>query len=285
MKLPRLGDSTYKASATKPVPPFEGKRKPLIAGNWKMNLNHLEAIALTQKLAFSLKEELFADTEVVVLPPFVDIRSVQTLIDGDHLLIGYGAQDLSPHDAGAYTGDIGGPMLSKLGCSYVVVGHSERREHHHEDDTVVNAKLVAAYRNGLTPILCLGESLEVRLADGHLAHCTAQLDNALAGLAADQVATLVIAYEPIWAIGTGEVATPADAQQVCSAMRARLGELYSPDLAEAVRILYGGSVKAANAAEMLAQPDVDGALVGGASLDGEEFANICLSAAAASKRR
>ena len=285
MKFPKLGESTYKASATKPVPPFEGKRKPLIAGNWKMNLNHLEAIALTQKLAFSLKEELFADTEVVVLPPFVDIRSVQTLIDGDHLLIGYGAQDLSPHDSGAYTGDISGPMLTKLGCSYVVVGHSERREHHGEDDAVVNTKLVAAYRNGLTPILCLGETLEVRHADGHLAHCASQLGNALSGLPADQVATLVLAYEPIWAIGTGEVATPSDAQEVCSALRAQLGELYSPELAEGVRILYGGSVKAANAAEILAQPDVDGALVGGASLDGEEFANICLSAAAASKRR
>jgi triosephosphate isomerase len=283
VKLPRLNESTYKASATKPVPPFEGKRKPLIAGNWKMNLNHLEAIALTQKLAFSLKEELFAHTEVVVLPPFVDIRSVQTLIDGDHLLIGYGAQDLSPHDSGAYTGDIGGPMLAKLGCSYVTVGHSERREIHAEDDAVVHSKLVAAYRNGITPILCVGEPLAVRQENGHLPHCTGMLDNAVAGLPADQVATLVIAYEPVWAIGTGEVATPADAQEVCGAIRARLGELYAPDLAEGVRILYGGSVKAANAAEILAQPDVDGALVGGASLDGEEFANICLSAAAASR--
>jgi triosephosphate isomerase (TIM) len=285
VKLPRLNESTYKASATKPVPPFEGKRKPLIAGNWKMNLNHLEAIALTQKLAFSLKEELFVQTEVVVLPPFVDIRSVQTLIDGDHLLIGYGAQDLSPHDSGAYTGDIGGPMLAKLGCSYVTVGHSERREHHGETDAVVNAKLVAAYRNGITPILCVGETLAVRQDDRHLSHCTSQLENALAGLPVDQVATLVVAYEPVWAIGTGEVATPADAQQVCAALRAQLADLYTADLADGVRILYGGSVKAVNAAEILAQPDVDGALVGGASLDGEEFANICLSAAAASRPR
>jgi triosephosphate isomerase (TIM) len=279
------GANTYKAAATKPMPPFEGKRKPLIAGNWKMNLNHLEAIALTQKLAFSLKEEVFARTEVVVLPPFVDIRSVQTLIDGDHLLIGYGAQDLSPHDSGAYTGDIGGPMLAKLGCSYVTVGHSERRQYHAEDDAVVHSKLVAAYRNGITPILCVGEPLAVRQADGHLPHCTGMLDNAVAGLPADQVATLVVAYEPVWAIGTGEVATPADAQEVCGAIRARLGELFSPQLAEHVRILYGGSVKGANAAEILAQPDIDGALVGGASLDGEDFANICLSAAAASKPR
>jgi triosephosphate isomerase len=279
VKFPKLGESTYKAAATKPVPAYQGKRKPVIAGNWKMNLNHLEAIALTQKLAFSLKEELFADTEVVVLPPFTDIRSVQTLIDGDNLLIGYGAQDLSPHDSGAYTGDVGGPMLAKLGCQYVVVGHSERRQYHGEDDALVHDKLVAAYRNGITPILCLGETVEVRHEGGHLGHCTGQLDAALAGLPADQVQTLVIAYEPIWAIGTGEVATPADAQEVCAALRARLGELYSTELAEGVRILYGGSVKAANAAEILAQPDVDGALVGGASLSGEEFANICLSAA------
>jgi triosephosphate isomerase len=284
MKLPKLGDTSYKATATKPLPPFEG-RKPLIAGNWKMNLNHLEAIALTQKLAFSLREDVFADTEVVIVPPFVDIRSVQTLIAGDNLLIGYGAQDLSPHDSGAYTGDIAGPMLAKLGCSYVIVGHSERRQYHGEDDAVVNSKLVAAFRNGLTPILCLGESLDVRKAEGQLAHCTGQLDGALSGLPADQVAGIVIAYEPVWAIGTGEVATPSDAQQVCAAMRARIAELYSAELADGVRILYGGSVKAANAAEILTRPDVDGALVGGASLDGEEFANICLASAASAVRR
>jgi triosephosphate isomerase len=287
MKLPKLGEmgaNTYKATATKPLPPFEG-RKPLIAGNWKMNLNHLEAIALTQKLAFSLKEEVFADTEVVVVPPFVDIRSVQTLITGDNLLLGYGAQDLSPHDSGAYTGDIAGPMLAKLGCTYVLVGHSERRSHHHEDDAVVNTKLVAAFRNGITPILCLGESVDVRRSGDHLGHCTGQLDAALAGLPAEQVTSVVLAYEPVWAIGTGEVATPDDAQEVCAALRARLGELYSPELAYGVRILYGGSVKAANAAELVGRPDVDGALVGGASLDGEEFANICLAAAATAVRR
>jgi triosephosphate isomerase len=281
MRLLRTGDEssrTFRAAGTKPLPPYDG-RKPLIAGNWKMNLNHLEAIALTQKLAFSLKEDLFARTEVVILPPFVDIRSVQTLIDGDNLLIGYGAQDLSPHDSGAYTGDIGGPMLAKLGCSYVVVGHSERRQHHHEDDATVNAKLRAVYRNRLTPILCVGETIEIRHAGDHLAHITAQLDGALADVADEQAAALVVAYEPVWAIGTGEVATPADAQQACAAIRARLAERYDTGLADGVRVLYGGSVKAGNAAEILAQPDVDGALVGGASLDGEEFANICLVAA------
>jgi triosephosphate isomerase len=253
-------------------------RKPLIAGNWKMNMSHLEAIALTQKIAFSLKEEHFAAVEVVVLPPFVDLRSVQTLVDGDRLLIGYGAQDLSQYDGGAYTGDISGTMLAKLGCSYVIVGHSERREHHGEDDELVNAKVKAAYRHELTPILCLGESLEVRDGGDHVRHCIAQLDVALAGLAADQVARIVIAYEPVWAIGTGVVATPADAQEVCAALRSRLGELYSAEVASGVRILYGGSVKAGNAAEIVAQPDIDGALVGGASLDGAEFATIVLAA-------
>jgi triosephosphate isomerase len=255
-------------------------RKPLIAGNWKMNLNHLEAIALTQKIAFSLKEEHFAKVDVAVLPPYVDIRSVQTLVDGDRLLLTYGAQDLSPHDSGAYTGDIGGPMLSKLGCTYVVVGHSERRQYHHEDDALVNSKVIAAYRNGLTPILCVGEPELVREAGGHVVHTTNQLEGALAGITAEQAETLVIAYEPIWAIGTGKVATPQDAQEVCAAIRRHLGSLYRPELADGVRILYGGSVKAANAAEILAQPDVDGALVGGASLDGPEFATICLAATA-----
>jgi triosephosphate isomerase (TIM) len=253
-------------------------RKPLIAGNWKMNLNHLEAIALTQKIAFSLKEEHLCAVETVVLPPFVDLRSVQTLVDGDRLLIGYGAQDVSPHDDGAYTGDISAAMLAKLGCTYVVVGHSERREHHGEDDALVNAKIKAAYRHELTPILCIGETLDIRAAGGQVPHCTAQLEAALDGVTADQVATIVIAYEPVWAIGTGKVATPADAQEVCAAVRECLGTLYKPEIAAGIRILYGGSVKAANAAEIVAQPDIDGALVGGASLDGTEFATIVLAA-------
>jgi triosephosphate isomerase len=257
----------------------KSSRRPLVAGNWKMNLNHLEAIALTQKIAFSLSPEQFEAVEVVVVPPFVDIRSVQTLVDGDRLALKYGAQDLSPHDSGAYTGDIAGPMLSKLGCTFVIVGHSERREYHAETDEVVNSKVLAAYRNGLTPILCVGESLQVRQERGHLAHSTAQLEAALTGVTPEQAETLVIAYEPIWAIGTGEVATPDDAQEVCAALRVKLGELYSPELAAGVRVLYGGSVKGANAAELLGQSDVDGGLVGGASLDGDEFAAICKAAA------
>jgi triosephosphate isomerase len=253
-------------------------RRPLVAGNWKMNLNHLEAIALTQKIAFSLTPEQFDAVEVVVVPPFVDIRSVQTLVDGDRLSLKYGAQDVSRYDSGAYTGDISGPMLAKLGCSYVVIGHSERREYHNESDADVNAKIVAAYRNGLTPILCLGEPLTVRSEGGQRTHCTDQLTAALEGIPADQAATIVIAYEPIWAIGTGQVATPEDAQEVCQALREKLGELYSSSLADGVRILYGGSVKAANAAEIFGQADVDGGLIGGASLDADDFAAICRAA-------
>ncbi|GAA3397810.1 triose-phosphate isomerase [Cryptosporangium minutisporangium] len=251
------------------------ERRPLIAGNWKMNLNHLEAISLTQKIAISLTEEQLALVEAAVIPPFTDLRSVQTLIDGDKLHLVYGAQDLSAHDAGAYTGDISGAMLAKLGCTYVVIGHSERREYHHEDDALINAKVKAAYKHGLTPILCIGERLDVREAAGHVAHCTTQLDAALAKVPAEQVASIVIAYEPVWAIGTGKVATPDDAQEVCAAIRARLAEKYSPEIANGIRILYGGSVKAKNVAGIMAQPDVDGALVGGASIDADEFATIC----------
>jgi triosephosphate isomerase (TIM) len=249
-------------------------RRPLIAGNWKMNLNHLEAIALTQRLAFSLSEKVLADVEVVILPPFVDIRSVQTLIDGDRLMLRHGAQDLSPHVSGAYTGDISGGMLAKLGCQYVVVGHSERRAYHHEDDALVAAKVKAALTNDISPILCVGEGLEVREAGSHVGHTVGQLDAALDGLKPDQVEKVVVAYEPIWAIGTGKTATPVDAQEVIGALRNRLAERHG-NTADRVRILYGGSVKAANIAAIMAQPDVDGALVGGASLDADEFVRIC----------
>ncbi|WP_309118025.1 triose-phosphate isomerase [Saccharothrix sp.] len=254
-------------------------RQPLIAGNWKMNLNHLEAIALVQKIAFALPEKYFAKVEVAVLPPFVDIRSIQTLVDGDKLLLKYGAQDLSPHDSGAYTGDVSGPMLAKLGCSYVTVGHSERREYHHEDDDLVNRKVKAALKHGVTPIFCLGEQLPVREAGNHVQHCTDQLVAGLKGLSADQVKDVVVAYEPVWAIGTGKVASSADAQEVCAALRAKLAELHGEDVASAVRVLYGGSVKSGNIGELVAQKDIDGALVGGASLDADEFTKLCALAA------
>jgi triosephosphate isomerase (TIM) len=246
-----------------------------MAGNWKMNLNHFEAISLIQKLAFSLTEEQLSDVEVAVLPPFTDLRSVQTAVDGDKVQIVYGAQDLSPHPGGAYTGDIAGSMLAKLGCTYVLVGHSERREYHHEDDALINAKIRAAFAAGLTPIFCVGEGLPVREESGQVAHCTAQIDAGLDGIKGDQVKQIVFAYEPVWAIGTGKTATPEDAQEVCGAIRARITEAYGAEVGDAVRIQYGGSVKAANIAAIMAQPDVDGALIGGASLDAEEFASIC----------
>jgi triosephosphate isomerase len=264
-------------------------RRPLIAGNWKMHLTHLEAIGLVQKIVFSLKPAELDAAEVVVVPPFTALRSVQTLVAGDKLGIGYGAQDVSAQDSGAYTGEVSGAMLSALACTYAVVGHSERRAYHAETDEVVASKVRASLRHGLVPILCVGEGLEVRRAAEHVGHCTAQLDAALEGLTAEQVAGtagdgggIVVAYEPVWAIGTGEVATPEDAQEVCGALRARLAERFGPGTAAVVRILYGGSVKAANTAGILAGPDVDGALVGGASLDADEFAQICRTAAEAS---
>jgi triosephosphate isomerase len=253
----------------------EEARRPIMVGNWKMNLNHLEAINLVQKLAFSLNEQLLSEVEVAVLPPFTDLRSVQTSVDGDKIQIVYGAQDLSPHAGGAYTGDISGAMLAKLGCTYALVGHSERRQHHNEDDALVNAKIKAAFAAGLNPIFCVGEGLEVREADDQVAYVVSQVDAGLDGVKADQIKQTVIAYEPVWAIGTGKTATPEHAQEVCGAIRARLSELHGAEVGQTVRIQYGGSVKAANIASIMAQPDVDGALVGGASLDAEEFASIC----------
>jgi len=254
-------------------------RKPLIAGNWKMNLNHFEAIALVQKIAFSLPEKYFAKVDVAVLPPFTDLRSVQTLVDGDKLLLTYGAQDISQHDSGAYTGEISGAFLAKLGCTFAVVGHSERRTYHAEDDALVAAKAAAALKHGLTPIICIGEGLDVREAGEHVAYNVNQLKGSLAGLSAEQIGASVIAYEPVWAIGTGRVASAADAQEVCAAIRAELAELATPAVADSVRVLYGGSVSAKNVGEIVGQTDVDGALVGGASLDGEQFAILSAIAA------
>jgi triosephosphate isomerase (TIM) len=230
-----------------------------------------------QKLAWTLsdKKHDYDRVEVVVVPPFTDLRSVQTMVDGDRLKIRYGAQDVSAHDNGAYTGEISAAMLAKLGCSYVVVGHSERREHHAETDEVVNAKAKKALAAQMTPIVCVGEGLEVRKENRHVEHTLGQVDGSLAGLSAEQVADLVVAYEPVWAIGTGEVATPDDAQEVCAAIRGRIAEAFSGDAAAGVRILYGGSVKAANVGGIMEKTDVDGCLVGGASLQADEFGGIC----------
>jgi triosephosphate isomerase len=249
-------------------------RTPLMAGNWKMNLNHLEAIAHVQKLGFTLTDKDYAAVEVAVLPPFTDLRSVQTLVDGDKLKIKYGAQDICAHDSGAYTGEISGPLLAKLQCDYVLVGHSERRQYHGENEPVINAKVKAAFRHEITPILCVGEELEVREKGTHVAHTLAQIDGALEDVPAEQVASIVVAYEPVWAIGTGKTCGAEEAQEVCGAIRGRLAELYDEETAEKARIQYGGSVKSGNVAQIMAQPDIDGALVGGASLDAEEFVKI-----------
>ncbi|MGC0271418.1 triose-phosphate isomerase [Pseudactinotalea sp. Z1739] len=251
-------------------------RTPLMAGNWKMNLDHHEATHLVQKLAWTLRDAQhdYESVEVAVCAPFTDLRSVQTLIDADKLSIKVGAQDVSAHEHGAYTGEISATMLARLGVDYVIVGHSERRQYHAEDDALVNAKARAALKSGLIPIICVGEGLQVRQEGRHVPVTLAQVDGALEGLSAEAVAHSVIAYEPVWAIGTGEVATPEDAQEVCGAIRTRLAELHGEEVAASVRVLYGGSVKSANVASIMAHADVDGALVGGASLDAQEFANI-----------
>jgi triosephosphate isomerase (TIM) len=249
-------------------------RTPFIAGNWKMNLDHLQAIALVQKLSWTLNDAKHnpKDVEVAVFPPYTDLRSVQTLISADKLEFKLGAQDLSQHDAGAYTGEISGAFLKALDVQYVIIGHSERRTLHGEGDAVVNAKVLAALRNGLVPVICIGETAEDLEEYGASAVPVRQLHAALEGVPAD--ADIVLAYEPVWAIGTGKAATPEQAQEVGKAIRDKLLELAGPEQAERTRILYGGSVKGANIATFMRQPDVDGALVGGASIDVSEFATI-----------
>ncbi len=251
-------------------------RTPLMAGNWKMNLDHLEAAALVQKLDWTLKDlkHDFSRVEAAVIVPFTDIRSVQMLVEADEMKIKYGAQDVSVHDAGAYTGEISTAMLTALGCTYVVVGHSERREYHGETSQLVGQKAKKALDAGLLPIMCCGEALEIRKAGTHVQYVLGQVEEMLSGLTAEEVAKSVIAYEPIWAIGTGEVATPENAQEVCGAIRTKVAELFDRATADALRIQYGGSVKSANVKDIMAQPDVDGALVGGASLKADEFAKI-----------
>jgi len=249
-------------------------RTPLIAGNWKMNLDHLQAIALVQKLAWTLKDAGHDPkaVEVAVFPPFTDLRSVQTLLSAERFDLELGAQDLSPHDSGAYTGDISGAFLAALDVRYVIVGHSERRAMHGEDDAVVAAKTRAALHHGLVPVICIGETAEDLERHGASAIPTAQLRAVLEGLPAD--ADIVVAYEPVWAIGSGKAATAETCQDVISALRGTIREILGDAAADRIRVLYGGSVKSGNIAGYLRMPDVDGALVGGASLDAAEFAAI-----------
>jgi triosephosphate isomerase len=250
-------------------------RRPLISGNWKMNHNHFEAIQTVQKLAYLVGKDELALADVSIHPPFTDIRSVQTVIDSDKLGYALGAQHCHFEEKGAYTGEVSPVFLSKLGVQYVIAGHSERREIFGETDEMVNKKVAAIQQHGMTPIFCCGETLEEREAGETESKVLGQIRAGLAGRTPEQIGSLVIAYEPIWAIGTGRTATSEDAQQVCAAIRACVAELAGRDAAESVRIQYGGSVKGANIAELIAQPDIDGALVGGASLDADEFARIC----------
>jgi len=250
------------------------RRTPLIAGNWKMNLDHLQAIAFVQKLAWNLKDagHDFAAVEVAVFPPFTDLRSVQTLVAADKLPLAFGAQDVSAQDSGAYTGEISGAFLAQLECQYVIIGHSERRTLHNESDEQVAAKVTAALKHNLVPLICVGESAEDLAVHGPSAVPVAQLRAALAGVT--NAADIVVAYEPVWAIGSGQAATPEQAEQVAAALRGVLADTLGQDVADKTRILYGGSVKSGNIAAFMREPNVDGALVGGASLDIPEFSSI-----------
>jgi triosephosphate isomerase len=249
-------------------------RTPLIAGNWKMNLDHLQAVAFVQKLHWTLKDAKHEDgsVEVAVFPPFTDLRTVQTLLDADKIPFALGAQDISTHDSGAYTGEVSGAFLAKLDNRYVIIGHSERREYHHEGDEIVAAKVQAALKHGLVPVICVGETADDLEKFGASAVPVGQLKAALEGVKAD--ADIVVAYEPVWAIGSGQAATPEQAQDVCAKLRDVIAEKLGEDAAARTRVLYGGSVKAANIASYMREPDVDGALVGGASLVVDEFAAI-----------
>lgn len=249
-------------------------RLPLIAGNWKMNLDHMQAIATVQKLAWTLNEAKhdIGASEVAIFPPFTDLRSVQTIVDADKYSIAYGGQDLSAHDSGAFTGEISGAFLARLGCRYVLIGHSERRQYHGETDETCHQKVEAALRHSLVPVLCVGETAADLEEFGASAVPVGQLKVALEGVSKD--ADIVVAYEPVWAIGSGQAATEEQAEQVCAALRATLVETHGEDFAGRTRILYGGSVKSTNIASFMRQPNIDGALVGGASLDVDEFASI-----------
>ena len=250
------------------------KRQPLMSGNWKMNLNHYEAIQTMQKLAFLVGKDDFEAVEVSIHPPFTDLRSVQTLIEGDKLGFVLGAQNCHFEDTGAFTGEVSASFLGKLSVRYVICGHSERRQIFGETDEMVNKKVLAVLKNGMVPILCVGETLEERENGSTLEVVLEQLRKGLVSVAPERVADMTVAYEPIWAIGTGKTATAADAQEVCGSIRREIGVLFGQEVSQAARIQYGGSVKAANIAELMAQPDIDGALIGGASLDPDEFARI-----------
>jgi triosephosphate isomerase len=250
------------------------ERRPIIAANWKMHKTHLEAIQAVQKLSYLLDKDDGERVEIVICPPFTALRSVQTLIDSDRLPYAVGAQNVHPDDKGAFTGEVSPPMLVALKVAYVIVGHSERRQLFGEDDRVVNKKVKAVYANGMIPIVCVGESLEEREAGGTVSKVQQQVKRAFEDIAPENAATGVIAYEPLWAIGTGRNADPADAGEVVQVIRGTLGERYGDTVAQGARVLYGGSVKPGNIRDFMAHPEIDGALVGGASLEPEDLALI-----------
>jgi triosephosphate isomerase (TIM) len=249
-------------------------RMPLISGNWKMHHNHFEAIQTVQKLSYLLTKEDYLTVEVSVHPPFTDLRSVQTVIESDDIPMALGAQHCHWEEKGAYTGEVSPHFLAKMNVQYVIVGHSERREIFGETDEMVAKKITAIQNLRMKPIVCVGETLEEREAGQTNDKVLGQLMSVLEGRTAEHVKEMVIAYEPIWAIGTGRTATSQDAQEVCAAIRQKIAEAVGKEAAQAVRIQYGGSVKGANAQELMAMPDIDGALVGGASLLPDDFAQI-----------
>jgi triosephosphate isomerase (TIM) len=256
------------------MPTSSRARKPLISGNWKMHHNHFEAIQLVQKLSYAITKDDYEQVDVSVHPPFTDLRSVQTVLDADKIPILLGAQHCHSEEKGAFTGEVSAAMLEKLNVKLVIAGHSERRELFGETDEMVSKKVHAIFKHGMTPIACCGETLEEREAGTTDEKIRTQVTAILGGLSPDQVSRLVIAYEPIWAIGTGKTASSEDAQEVCGSIRRLVADQVTAEAAAAVRVQYGGSVKPTNIAELMAQPDIDGALVGGASLEPDEFARI-----------
>lgn len=248
------------------------KRKPIIAGNWKMFKNHLEAIALVQKINYLVRPEDHDNAEVVVCPPFTALRAVQTLIEAEDSRLLLGGQNCHWEKEGAFTGEVAAPMLARLKCSYVIAGHSERRQYFHETDADVARKATAIFAAGMKPIVCVGETLEQRDAGDTESVIIGQVKGSLDGLSTEQVNQLVVAYEPVWAIGTGRTAQSSDANQVCGLIRGVLSDLGAD--AASIRIQYGGSVKPGNAKELMAEEHIDGALVGGASLEADDFALI-----------
>jgi len=249
-------------------------RKPIIAGNWKENMTHTDAISLVRTLSYELKEKDYERVDVVVCPPFTALRSVQLVLEDEYIPIGLGAQNLHWEDEGAYTGEISGAFLKALHCTYVIIGHSERRKYFGETDETVNKRVTAAFRHELTPIFCVGETLEEREGGSTEAVIERQVRDGLAGFSPDDISKIVAAYAPVWAIGTGRAASPEDANETIGFIRKTLGSVAGDDVAQSVRIQYGGSVSAGNVAQLMAQSEIDGALVGGASLEAKSFAMI-----------